>query len=154
MEKKAAQDIFGPNGTCFGCGPKNEKGLQIKSFWEGDYFVLRYKPKKHHVAFDAVLNGGIIATLIDCHMNWCAATTLHKLNPDKEFPSTVTAELQVKYQRPTPLTEVLVRAWPVEVKGNKVVVESELIADGTVTAKGKGVFVAVSKRHPAYHRWD
>ncbi len=155
MEKKAVQDIFAPNGTCFGCGPKNEKGLQIKSYWEGEHLVLRYKPKKHHAAFRGVLNGGIIATLLDCHMNWCAATTLHKNNPNQEFPSTVTAELQVQYKRPTPLdAEIFIKAWPVKIDGNKVVVEAELIAAGQVTAKGRGTFAAVSEGHPAYHRWD
>ncbi len=155
MEKKAVQDIHAPNGTCFGCGPKNEKGLQIKSYWEGEHLILRYKPKKHHAAFHSVLNGGIIATLLDCHMNWCAATTLYKMNPEEEFPSTVTAELQVKYKRPTPLdAEVFIKAWTVEVNENKVTVEATLMAEGKITAKGRGVFVAVKEGHPAFHRWD
>ena len=28
----SVQDKYAPNSICFGCGPANKKGLQIKSF--------------------------------------------------------------------------------------------------------------------------
>ncbi|MHC4376410.1 MAG: PaaI family thioesterase, partial [Planctomycetota bacterium] len=31
--------------------------------------------------------------------------------------------------------------------------EGELLADGVVTARCRGLFVAVKEGHPAYHRW-
>lgn len=154
MSVKSVQDIHGSDGRCFGCGPKNEKGLRIKSYWEGEDFILRFNPKPEHQAFPGSLNGGIIGTLFDCHANWCAATTLYKLNPEKEFPSTVTSKFEVELKRPTPFgVEILVKAKPKEIDGNKVTIKAELIANGKVTAIFEGIFVAVDPGHPAYHRW-
>jgi acyl-coenzyme A thioesterase PaaI-like protein len=150
----AAQDRFAPNGICFGCGPANAKGLRIKSRWEGDTFVCRFKPEPHHQAFPGVLNGGICGTLLDCHSNWCAATTLLSERKLDAAPTTVTAEFAVKLKRPTPADrELEIRARPVAVEGDKVTVEAEIVADGKVTATCRGVFIAVQPGHPAYHRW-
>lgn len=66
----AFQDLL-PNNTCFGCGPDNEQGLRIKSFWSTEKpteTVCEFQGKPHHNAGSAgVLNGGIIATIMDCH---------------------------------------------------------------------------------------
>ena len=35
-----------------------------------------WQPLPHHAAFENVLNGGIIGTLLDCHANWTAAMHL------------------------------------------------------------------------------
>jgi acyl-coenzyme A thioesterase PaaI-like protein len=154
MTTPAAQDRYAPHGICFGCGPANDKGLRIKSRWEGDTFVARFTPQPHHQAFPGVLNGGIIGALLDCHMNWCAITTLMKEGGLDEAPSCVTAEFSVKLRRPCPADrEVTVRAKPVSVDGDKVTVEGELVVDDKVQATGRGVFVAVKPGHPAYHRW-
>ena len=51
---------------CFGCGPENLKGLQIKSFWDGKQAICRWKAEPHHNGVKGILNGGIIASLIDC----------------------------------------------------------------------------------------
>ena len=32
MNEKSVQEQYAPNSICFGCGPANEKGLQIKSY--------------------------------------------------------------------------------------------------------------------------
>ena len=32
MSKIAVQDKYAPNSICFGCGPSNKEGLQIKSY--------------------------------------------------------------------------------------------------------------------------
>ncbi len=151
---QAAQDRYAPNSICFGCGPANKQGLRIKSHWDGDDFVLRFTPDPHHEAFPGMINGGIIGTLLDCHSNWCAATTLVKERGLDEAPCTVTAEYHVRLKRPTPSgVELVVKARAVEVEGDKVTVEAEMVAGGKVTATCRGVFVAVREGHPAYHRW-
>ena len=151
----AVQDRYAPHGICFGCGPANEKGLRIKSRWEGDRFVARFRPEPHHQAFPGVLNGGICGALLDCHSNWCAVTALmRERGIADEAPTTVTAEFHVKLKRPTPTDQdLLVVARPVEVKGDMVTIEAELLAGEKVTATCRGVFVAVKPGHPAYHRW-
>lgn len=150
----ALQDQFDQNGICFGCGPANKDGLQIKSFIEGDEIILRYTPAKHHQAFEGVINGGIIGTLFDCHCNWAAAFALYQEYPDEDFPSTVTASFTVNLKKPTPYgVELLIRARTTEIKGNKAVVEAKMYAGDDVTATCTGVFVKVREGHVAFRRW-
>lgn len=155
MTELAVQDQWAPNGICFGCGPANTKGLRIKSRWEGDKLVARWRAEPHHQAFPGVLNGGICGALLDCHGNWCAATVLMREKGIADHaPTTVTSEFAVKLKRPTPAhEEITLLAWPTKVEGDVVTVQAELHAGGKVTATMTGVFVAVKPGHPAYHRW-
>lgn len=116
--------------------------------------VAHWTPSPHHAAFPGVLNGGVIGTLLDCHLNWTAAHYLMKQNKLPEPPCTVTAEYTVKLRRPTPTEGVLeLRAHVVESDGDRVVVEGTLSGGNKVTANCRGVFVAVKPDHPAFHRW-
>ena len=148
------QDTYGPNSVCFGCGPANERGLRIKSFPEGDEVVATWQPQPYHEAFPGVLSGGIIGTLLDCHMNWTAAHALMTRSGADHVPSTVTAEYHVQMRRPTPTDgPVTLRAHVVEAADDRATVEATLEADGRVCATGRGTFVAVGPDHPAFHRW-
>ncbi len=153
-EKRSVQEIYSPNGICFGCGPANEKGLHIRSFPEGDELVAEWRAESHHQAFPGVLNGGIIGALLDCHSNWAAAYHLMNKRGEAEAPCTVTAEFHVKLLRPTPADALLkLRARVVESTEDRATVEAELIANDKVCDTCRGVFVAVTEGHPAYHRW-
>jgi acyl-coenzyme A thioesterase PaaI-like protein len=164
MEKQSVQETFGPDGICFGCGPKNEKGLRIRSFWEGNELILRFKPEGHHRAFESekiggVVNGGIIGALFDCHGNWAAATHYHDLHPDDEFPSTVTSTFSVTLKRPTPSDqELLIKARVVGVRETLVDVEMEMFAEvrgeQKLTSFATATYASVPEGHPAYHRWS
>ena len=148
------QETYAPQGVCFGCGPANERGLRIKSRPEGDSVVSTWTPERHHEAFEGVLSGGIIGTLLDCHSNWTAAHALMRAAGADHPPCTVTAEYHIRLLRPTPGDgPVTLRARAVEVKGNRAVVEATLEAGGKVGATCRGTFVAVKPGHPAYHRW-
>lgn len=152
--KISLQDQFAPRLTCFGCGPANPAGLQIKSFVEGDLVVATFQPKDCHLAFEGMLNGGIIGTLIDCHMNWAAAWHLMQRNNTDSPPCSVTAEFSVKFLKPTPMSgPVELVAAITDSSDRRANTTAELIADGEVTATGSGIFVAVKEGHPAYHRW-
>ena len=155
MDKEISlQDTYSPMGICFGCGPTNQKGLQIKSFANGDEVVAEWKAEEHHLAFPGVLNGGIIGALLDCHSNWTAAYHLMKQNGETQAPCTVTAEFHVKLLRPTPVDKpITLKARVVESSADRATVEAELIAGGKVCDTCRGVFVAVKEGHPAYHRW-
>ena len=67
LERTYFQD--GLHGShCYGCGAWNDKGLRIKSFWDGDESVCIYQPEPYHAAMPPdVMNGGTIAAIIDCH---------------------------------------------------------------------------------------
>ena len=151
---KSLQETYGQNTVCFGCGPSNEKGLNIRSFVEGDAVVATWKAEPHHLAFEGVVNGGILGALLDCHSNWTAAWHLMQKAGDGVLPSTVTADFHVTLKRPTPIAEPIhLRARVVESTDDRAVVEATLSAGGKVTASCRGTFVAVKEGHPAYHRW-
>jgi acyl-coenzyme A thioesterase PaaI-like protein len=147
MEQKAFQDTYADwAGQCYGCGRLNEHGLRIKSYWEGEESVCRFRAQPFHTAIPGFVYGGLIASLIDCHSTGTAAAAAYRAQgrelgtePALRF---VTASLHVDYLRPTPIdAELLIRGKAVEIKGRKVVVESTLIANGEICAKGRVVAV-------------
>jgi acyl-coenzyme A thioesterase PaaI-like protein len=148
------QDKYAPNGVCFGCGPKNTEGLQLKSVPVGDAIVADWKPKPHHVAFGNFGNGGIISVLMDCQSNWAAAYALMKLRGLSSPPGTVTSEYTVKFLKPSPIDkEWQLRAWATAIDGDRVTVSGELRVDRILTATMTGLFMAVRESHPAFYRW-
>ena len=155
-QEKSLQEIYAPNGICFGCGVTNEKGLRIRSFTSetGEEVVAEFHASEHHQAFPGMLNGGIIGTLLDCHSNWTAAYFLMKKGGKAEPDCTVTADFHVKLKRPTPLdATIYLKARVIESTADRAVVEAELIADEKICATCRGTFIAVKPGHPAYHRW-
>lgn len=151
---KSLQETYAPNNRCFGCGPANEKGLRIRSFEEGDELVCEWTPEPHHLAFDGIVNGGIIGAILDCHSNWTAAVHLMKKRHAAELPATVTLDFHVTLKRPTPMdTPLHLRARVVESLEDRAVIEASVEANGKVTATCRGTFVAVKEGHPAYFRW-
>lgn len=153
--ERSLQERYAARSTCYGCGPANEKGFRIRSFPVGDEVVVEWRAKPEHEAFPGALNGGVIGTLFDCHMNWTAAYHLMRRDALDRPPATVTAGYSVKLQRPTPTAgPVRVVAKVVEDGPDRAVVEARLEAGGEICATGRGTFVAVHPGHPAYHRWD
>ena len=154
---KSLQETYAPNARCFGCGPINTQGLRIRSFAVDEshdaHVILDFVPEKHHEAFEDVLNGGIIGTVLDCHMNW---TTIHHLIRKQQLdhaPPCVTAEFKVVLKRPTRMGPVHVDARIVSAEDDRATIEATMTADGKITAIGTGTFVAVKPGHPAYFRW-
>ncbi|HZW85649.1 MAG TPA: hypothetical protein VFE91_07110 [Nitrososphaerales archaeon] len=151
----ALQDLYSPNSTCFGCGPRNPEGLHLKSVPEGNSLVATWTPRPYHVAFSDFASGGIISVLLDCHGNWTAAYTLMKSRGAAAPPGTVTSEFTVRFTKPTPISKPWsLKAWPSKVLADRVWVEGELTAEGIKTASMSGLFVAVKEEHPAFHRWQ
>ena len=151
---KSLQETFAPNNRCFGCGPANEQGLRIRSFEEGDALVCDWTPQPHHVAFEGIVNGGILGSLLDCHSNWTAAVHLMKQRGASELPATVTSDFHVTLKRPTPMGVPLhLRAHVVESSEDRAVIDATVEANGKVTATCRGTFVAVKEGHPAFFRW-
>lgn len=156
--RRSLQERYAPANICFGCGQANPRGLQIRSFAEGTdpygEVVMEWLPEIHHEAFDQVLNGGIIGTLMDCHSNWTAIWHLMCRDKLDRASPCVTADFHVKMRRPTPSRRMLrIRARVVDSVGSHVTVEAELESGGEVTATCVGTFVAVGPGHPAFERW-
>ena len=146
-EAAAFQDNYRDDFSyCYGCGRLNEYGLQIKSYWEGEEAICRYKPRPYHAAVPGFVYGGLIASLIDCHSTGTAAAAAYRVagRPMGSEPRFryVTASLHVDYVRPTPISaELEIRASVTELKARKAVVVSTLTAAGNVCAHGNVVVV-------------
>ncbi len=153
-DEPSLQQRYAPASRCFGCGPANEHGLRLESRVEGDDVVAEWSAETHHEAFDGVLNGGIIGTLLDCHSNWTAAHHLMRSAGADRPPACVTAEYAIRLLRPTPTDRpIRLRARVVGAGDDRATVEAVIEADGTTTATCRGTFVAVGPGHPAYDRW-
>jgi len=143
-----------PNNGCFGCGPDNEQGLRIKSFWSGSpdssqESICRYHPEPHQAAGPShVLNGGIIASLIDCH-TVCTATAEAYRRAGREIGAGqeiwyVTGTLTVKYLRPTPIDRpVELRATIKEVGEKKTRLLCTLLSEGEPAARAEIIAIRV-----------
>ena len=148
---KSLQDQFAPKTICFGCGPVNKDGLQIKSFVQGDKVVASFNPLPHHQSFPGMMNGGIIGALLDCHSNWTAAWHLMNENGLSTPPCCVTAKYEVTFEKPTRSgIELTLCAWVVESSKRKAVIDATLSAAGEITARCRGTFVSVKPDHPAF----
>jgi acyl-coenzyme A thioesterase PaaI-like protein len=150
--QKAFQDYY-PNDVnhCYGCGQLNEKGLRIRSYWDGEETVCRFRPRPEHTAIPGYVYGGLIASLIDCHGTGTAAAASYRMEKremDSEPPLRfVTARLTVEYVRPTPIESTLeVRGCVLEVTRKKVRIQATVSAHGDVCARGEVVAV----RMPAH----
>ena len=147
MEVKPIQDYYPDDvAHCYGCGKLNERGHQIKSFWDGDETISHFTPKEYHTAIPGYVYGGLIASLIDCHGTGSAALAAYRAE-NRELNSLpplrfVTASLQVDYLKPTPLgVKLELRGKVIELKGKKVISEITVSANGMITARGKVVAV-------------
>lgn len=153
-DKVSLQEKYSAKSICYGCGPANAAGLHIRSFSEGETCVSEWEPEPKYQAFQGCLYGGVIGCLLDCHLNWTASYHLMNQNGLEHPPCTVTAELTVKFLKPTPSDRtVRMVAKVVESKEDRAIVEGELFSEGQLCATSRAKFVAVKPGHPAYHRW-
>ncbi len=144
-EDRAFQDQ-GSTTVCYGCGPANSQGLRLKSRWDGEEAVCTWTAQPHHCGGARnVVNGGVIATLLDCHsLNLAIARAYRdEQRPIGSAPRVffVTASMNVNYRRPTPLGKPLdLRASVRKVEGRKTFLrctlscERKLCADADVLA--------------------
>ncbi|KKR46965.1 MAG: hypothetical protein UT82_C0005G0026 [Parcubacteria group bacterium GW2011_GWB1_40_14] len=90
-----------------------------------------------------VLQGGIIATLIDCHSIWTAIAYDYR-DENRSFgtepmPGYVTGTFnEIRLMRPTPLdAKIVLCARVINKLRKKAIIHCELFADGVLCAKGE-----------------
>ncbi|MDA2920728.1 PaaI family thioesterase [Desulfobacterota bacterium AH_259_B03_O07] len=148
MGKLAFQDYMEMN-KCWGCGSTNKNGLQIKSYWSGDESVCTWIPKKEHMAGPTnILNGGIIATIIDCHSVSTAIAAAYREEgrgtDTKPFIWYVTASIKIDYRRPAQIDKpVNLRAEIKKVEGRKTFVNCSLFSDRKECARAELLAIRV-----------
>ncbi len=123
---------------CYGCGKNNEKGLHIRTHWNGEQGLARFTPRPEHIALPGYVYGGMLASLVDCHGVATAAAACEA--DGEQLARFVTASLHVDFLRPTPLgPELELKAWVKEHRGRKIVVEVEIWALDQLRVRGEVV---------------
>lgn len=147
VDALSIQDRLFPTMNCFGCGPANPRGLRLKSYLGEGCVTATFVPWPEHDNGMGYLNGGVIATVLDCHTA-AAALNEASLRGWEAYPGAavpfVTAGIDVRYLRPSPLdSAVELRAFVIESSEAEIVCDAELRYDDKVRATG----------HTVWKRW-
>ncbi|WP_424217323.1 PaaI family thioesterase (plasmid) [Streptomyces sp. BI20] len=122
---------------CYGCGTANERGLGLRLTWDEEHGTARYTVPAHAEGAPGIAHGGHLAALVDEAMALIGTAAW-------DGP-TMTARLEVRYLRPTPVGEPLFLRGRVEERTGRVLrtlVEGG-VADGPVTFRASGTLIGV-----------
>ena len=126
---------------CFACGKDNPDGMHLKFTIdrERNHFVSSFRLSKHFTGPPGHCHGGIIATILDDAMS--------KLNKLRDVIA-ATAELKIEYLKPVPLrTPLRVESRELTKRGRRLIHRAEILnQEGTVLARGRGVFVIINAK--------
>ena len=145
----AIQDSV-PGNNCYGCGPENPLGMQIKSHWDGEVSRCTYMPRPEQCAGPTqYVYGGTIASLIDCHSVGTSMAAFYAKDGrtvgEGDQIWCVTGRLTVNYLKPTPIDRpVELVATVRELGDKKAVVDCTVYSEGEATAEGEVIAVRVS----------
>ncbi|RMG25685.1 MAG: PaaI family thioesterase [Bacteroidetes bacterium] len=149
MTKSIYFQDYMPENVCFGCGVANPDGLQIKSFWQGERALCVFHSQQKYNGWKNLLNGGIMATIIDCHCMNTAMAAAYKAE-GRELDSLpayryATGTLTVKYLKPTP-NDLPIEFWAdvLEIKNRKTVLGCEVWVDGIKTGEAQVIAIRVA----------
>lgn len=139
-----------PDNVCFGCGIDNPNGLQIKSYWEGEEAHCLWQSKEHFHGWEKIMNGGILATLIDCHCMGTAMAAAYKMEnralDSEPYYRYATGTLTVKYLKPTSnVHPVLLKAKVLEIKGRKTTMACEVWSQDHCTVQAEVIAIRVAE---------
>lgn len=94
----ALNEQFLKGNTCFGCGPDNPEGMQLRIYRDGerkDRLTGIYRPRETMAGFPHIVHGGLQFTALDCMAGW-AMFILR--SPGKAMPLTKSAS--TRFYRP------------------------------------------------------
>jgi acyl-coenzyme A thioesterase PaaI-like protein len=138
------QETYYPTLTCFGCGHANERGLRLRSYEIDGVVQATFTPWPEHDNGGGYLNGGIISTVLDCHGAAAVLLEAHRRGWEPAPGAGlafVTAGLDVRFRRPTPLNEpVALTAELLSVAESEMTVASHVLAHGKTCASGTAVW--------------
>jgi uncharacterized protein (TIGR00369 family) len=123
------------NNMCFGCGPHNERGLQLTfTHVSPSGVATRYVAPEHICGAPGVVHGGVQAALLDEAIGF-AVHAHHEstgaLEQDEAaWQKVVTVEFDLRYRRPVPTgVEIGLRAEVVRVSGRDYLAVAEITGD-------------------------
>jgi uncharacterized protein (TIGR00369 family) len=118
---------------CLVCGPSNPHGLRLTSRVDPDTGSVHtpFTPASHHIGFEGLVHGGVLATVADEAMVWAAIWASRR--------ACVAGDLAVRFRRPSApgvalvivATVVRSRARLVEASATVTTLAGELVASAT-----------------------
>lgn len=134
---ESIQRRFYPDFRCFGCGPANPDGLRLESIETAVGATAWFTPRPAHDNGFGFLNGGVIATVLDCHSAAVVVLEASKRGwvlPGGSPVSYVTSGIDVRFLRPAPLGRLLATAELSGADETAMTVEARLINGDKVCA--------------------
>ena len=127
------------NQWCFACGKENPIGLHLEFTETADSYSTIFTPRPEHQGYDGIMHGGLVSTLLD--------EVMARYVYAKGY-NAVTARLDVRFKKPTPIGELLtITAKIAGKRGNMYEVVGEItLADGTITAQGKATVAVLEEK--------
>lgn len=119
---------------CFVCGPQNPLGLRLTFRVEGEEVQTVFVPGPHHVGYDGVVHGGILAAVLDDAM-----ANLYFLRGEEAL----TTRMEVRFRREgRPGEPLSITAREVGRKGRFAKAQAVATnARGEVVAEAEGTFL-------------
>ena len=130
------QERLYPTMNCFGCGQASIGGLHLKSYVTPGGVIATFTPLPVHNNGTDFVNGGILATILDCHTGAVIFANAYERGvidaAGAASFSFLTSGIDVRFLRPTPLGP------PLEVWGEMdSISDTEMIARAEVRYEGK-----------------
>jgi len=129
---------FVDDDNCLFCGSQNPYGFHLKFGQENGFTTTETSVPWYYQGFKGVVHGGIVAALLDEVMS-------HSL--ENAGIEAVTGTLEARYIKPL-LTEkpLTARGQVVKEDGRVIEAQGEVIQEGEVVARGRGIFVIPRER--------
>ena len=124
------------NHKCFGCGPANPSGLQMKFFSDDKSVFSWLKVPDHLIGWDNLVHGGVLSTILDEIMSWSAMYLLKKF--------ILTKSMTIDFIKPVfEGTELKAEGSVFEKRSDKEAVMQGRIynKEGVLCTKSKGILV-------------
>jgi len=115
--------VFGPTQQCFGCGPNNASGMQLKFERDGEEIITHLHAGEGWEGPPGVLHGGLQATLADEVGAWALIGLRGRFG--------FTTTMNLRYYRPARIAD------PIEGRA-RITDESEKMAVVQVTLRQDG----------------
>jgi acyl-coenzyme A thioesterase PaaI-like protein len=122
---------------CLVCGRDNPRGLHLDLFVDSETGIVTatFSPSPHHIGFDGIAHGGILATVLDEAMTWAATWHGKRL--------CFCGELTNRFRRPARIESPLQISASVATSRSRRIETTATLRemDGTLIAESTGKYV-------------
>jgi acyl-coenzyme A thioesterase PaaI-like protein len=130
-----------PGYGCFGCSPKNDRGLRMRFTEEGDDILCSWEPESQFAGYGGILHGGIQATLHDEIASWVVFAKLSTAG--------FTERLEIDYRNPVRVDSgnILLKSRLERMEGNKAYIRTSLLdGKGRLGSESLAVYFTLPQR--------